>query len=392
MFRSCLNSICKFCKNKIARYVLLFLCYCILLPVFVNNKPIVCKNQSGWSFPFLSHGLAQDYENKKYDFVISPTCNYLPSDLDLDNTNYAAPLHDYAKNKKNNKVHWLGTDNVGRDVLSMYCYGIKNSILIAVSTVIISGFFGVFFGVILGWFNQKIKSSLLNKFFVYFGFLYIGYVLFYNIMYTPLLNNLSSIFLFITWLVLFFLGHKFMIPHLEKKLKLKQNYTIDFFGKLFFIISSFNIIPNLLIYVFVLSIIKPSMFNLIALLSITNFSDMALIIRSETLRIKNNLYVEAGIALGYSNIRIMVKHLLPNLWPFIITLCALSLSSVILTEAGLSFLGLGLDQNTQTIGTLLLSSKNNFEAWWITIPCILFIFIIALLFKDNTYRQINTLK
>ena len=380
-------------KYRLLIYGCFFLLYCALLPLLINNKPLVAKVNSNWIFPLLAN--STEHRIIKDDDVILPLCYYLPSDLDFSNTNYVSPfLKNNLIEQPTSKKHWLGTDYLGRDVLSMFCYGIKNSIIISVLAVILSGFIGVSIGLYLGYFQTNKKISALKKWSINLSVLYGLYLFIAFVAYSSLTDTLTiGVCLILCCIICsLFVWLRYVIPFLETRIKLALNSELNAAHALYFIISSLNIIPNLLIYVFVLSYLKPTMANLIFVFAFTNFADIALIIRAEVIKLKHSLYIEACYVLGYSKIRIVTKHILPNIWPSITLLCALNVSTIILTESGLSFLGLGLTQDTNTIGTLLNTAKNNVFAWWITVPCILFIFGVSLFFnsiyKSNTRLRI----
>lgn len=389
MYKNIGEYIKKLKNNRLFIFGCLFSIYCILLPLLVNNKPLIVKVNNTWHFPiFLNLNHEQSIINGD---IILPLCYYLPTDLDYNNTNYVSP---FQKNELSlnlsSKKHWLGTDHLGRDVFSMFCYGAKNSIIISFFSVFFSGVIGICIGLVLGYYQENEKISILKKCCIMASSIYVFYLFISIIFYSPFIDefNLSICIISLSIISILFLFIRYIIPFIELRFMLKMNVTHNTFNKFYFIISTLNIIPNLLIYVFILSYIKPTMVNLIIVFTFTNFSDIALIIRAEVLRLKNNLYIEACYALGYSKWRIMTKHILINLWTSIVSLCALNVSTIILIESGLSFLGLGLTQDTTTIGTLLNTTKNNIYAWWITVPCILFIFFVSLFF--NSLRNVDT--
>ncbi len=360
-----------------------FLIYCLLLPLLINNKPLVAKINSKWHFPIFSKSIT--HQHIQNTDVILPLCYYLPTDLDFDNTNYVSPFQiNNPAIQSTKKKHWLGTDHLGRDVLSMFCYGAKNSIVISLFSVILSGIIGVFIGLYLGYFKENKKISTLKKWSINLCILYGIYLVVAFLVYNSLDEklNIGVLKILCCMVCILYTWFCYVIPFIESKFKLGINKIFNASQIVYFIISSLNIIPNLLIYVFVLSYLKPTITHLIFVFAFTNFADIALIIRAEVLKLKHNLYIEACYALGYSKTRIVTKHILVNLWPSILSLCALNVSTIMLTESGLSFLGLGLTQNTSTIGTLLNTAKNNIYAWWIIVPCILFIFGVSLFFNS----------
>jgi len=111
--------------------------------------------------------------------------------------------------------------------------------------------------------------------------------------------------------------------------------------------------PLLVLALAIITVLGRSIPNLIVAIAIPIIPRTARIVRSSALAAKENVYVEAARALGSSHLRMMVRHLVPNVMaPFLIVLTA-QLGSAILTEASLSFLGLGTAEPTPSWGLML---------------------------------------
>ncbi|MEM1961390.1 MAG: ABC transporter permease [Sulfolobales archaeon] len=100
-------------------------------------------------------------------------------------------------------------------------------------------------------------------------------------------------------------------------------------------------LPTLPLIIILAAYIGPSLNNIVLVLAFFGWSGFARIVRAQVLSLRERPYVEAARAVGASGFRIMVKHILPHVIPLIIANMVLSATSAILTEAGLSFLGLG---------------------------------------------------
>lgn len=111
--------------------------------------------------------------------------------------------------------------------------------------------------------------------------------------------------------------------------------------------------PGILLTMTVASMLKPSAFTLISSISLTGWTGFARIVRAQVLSLKEREYITANIALGARSTRIIRSHLLPNLIPPVVITASFSLSSVILIEASLSFLGLGVLGEAPSWGSLL---------------------------------------
>lgn len=141
----------------------------------------------------------------------------------------------------------------------------------------------------------------------------------------------------------------------------------------------FLILPFLPLLIFLSFIIRPSIWNLVWLLSVFGWPGITKVVRSLALQIRESGYVEAAKALGASNMRILVRHVLPQTLPYAFANLALSVPAVIFSEASLSFLGLG-DPVLPTWGKILGDAQTGGAAvggywWWVVIPglCIILV-------------------
>ena len=125
-------------------------------------------------------------------------------------------------------------------------------------------------------------------------------------------------------------------------------------------------VPSLLIALLVLYILGPSFFNVVLVLAITRWMVYARVARGLVLSLRETLFVEASRSLGASNFRIIWKHLLPNISAPILVLATLELAVMLLTEASLSFLGLGIQPPDSSWGLMLSEGRTYLtSAWWL---------------------------
>lgn len=204
-------------------------------------------------------------------------------------------------------AHLLGTDDLGRDLLSRLIFGTQISLFVGISTVSIAMVVGVFLGVVAGYFG---------------GFL----------------DNIIMRYIDVQWAF-----------------------------------------PNFIIAVYLVAVFGQGLFNVIIAVSLAFIDDFARVARSMVLTIKEEQYIAAAKTVGASNQRIMWLHVLPNAAAPLIVVGTVSISYAILAEAGLSFLGLGVNPSTPTWG-LILSEGRSFisRAWWIGVFPGLFIMLTVL--------------
>lgn len=126
--------------------------------------------------------------------------------------------------------------------------------------------------------------------------------------------------------------------------------------------------PNFIIAVYLVAVFGTGLSNVIVAITLAFLDDFARIVRGMVLTLRTMDYVTASRAIGSSNWRIMVRHILPNAAAPIIVQATVSISAAILAEAGLSFLGLGVKPSTPTWGLILSDARTFFSrGWWLAV-------------------------
>ena len=126
--------------------------------------------------------------------------------------------------------------------------------------------------------------------------------------------------------------------------------------------------PMFLVAILLLSLLGPSVGILLVVLPCLVWPIFARVVRAEALRLREETFIEASIATGCSTSTILGRHLLPNVAPRILVLCVVEIGHVMLSEAGLSFLGVGVQPPDTTWGLLISEGRPLLAvAWWLTI-------------------------
>jgi peptide/nickel transport system permease protein len=149
-------------------------------------------------------------------------------------------------------------------------------------------------------------------------------------------------------------------------------------------------LPYILLIIAIVAVLGQSTRNIIIILGVTTWVDYARIIRSEVLSLREREFIMAAKALGVSNLRIIFSHLLPNVGPSCIVMATLEIGRIMLSEAGISFLGLGVPPPTVTWGGMLADGRTYiFTSWWLaTFPglalmsTVLGVFMVGDWFRD----------
>ncbi|MFW6199208.1 MAG: ABC transporter permease [Gemmatimonadota bacterium] len=137
--------------------------------------------------------------------------------------------------------------------------------------------------------------------------------------------------------------------------------------------------PRLVLLIAVIAMLEsPSIFLIIAVLGLTLWPSSARIVRGEVLALREREFVEAARALGFSAPRILGRHVLPNALAPVIVAATLGIGNTIVLEAGLSFLGIGVQPPTPSWGNMVADGRTRLlEAWWIsTFPGLAIVFVV----------------
>lgn len=158
------------------------------------------------------------------------------------------------------------------------------------------------------------------------------------------------------------------------------------------IINIFLMVPSFFLIIIVVSIYGSSLFNTIVVIGLTSWTGTARLMRAQTISLKERTFIKSAKTIGESDFSIIFKHIIPNgIYP-IIADSTLAISSAILMEASLSFLGLG-DPNVVSWGKLIAHGKGYLtKGWWITTfagLCIVFTVLSFHLIAEGINKLMN---
>ena len=138
---------------------------------------------------------------------------------------------------------------------------------------------------------------------------------------------------------------------------------VDLIGERF--IEILMALPGLIFAYMLVIVLGPSMWTVILALSITRIPTVARTVRSVVLIVKQTMYIEAAKAIGVSQVRIMWKHILPQCVAVVIVLITINVGAIIIAEASLSYLGVGINPPTPSWGKMLAEAGEQlYPLWW----------------------------
>ncbi len=398
---------------KSLSFSFLWLCFLILLTFFANfianDKPLYAQYNKKSYFPVVydilyhlelyqwdSELMNKDWKKLNLENAIWTLIPFSAEQLDMENSPASPPLS-VLKVKEKKFYHYLGTDELGRDIASGLIYGTRYAIIISLSATFIATILGVLLGAIAGfWGDYDFKVSRYSLFISlsigFWAFFMSFYARSYSItdalsqnFYLFLWEILKSIFLCFSVILLFwkslsflekrysFLSHKIAIPLdiiISRLIEIKLS------------------IPILLLVIILIAVAKPSLLLLISIIAFGQWTIFARLIRAEILKIKNLDYISSAKNQGFSQFIILMKHVIPNALPPIWVSISFAIAAAILIESALSFLGLGV--NYTSWGSLLKSGRNNLNAWWLIVfpGFMIFFTIFALNNLSDQLRKI----
>lgn len=260
----------------------------------------------------------------------------------------------------NNKTYKLGADKFGRDILSRLLFGLRVSISVGFIAVLISLTIGISIGSTAGYYrNDRIKVSKagISATLLAIVLLVVKLAVFpaWKLPLTGLIGFLASIALFLLLIYLLRSAIKMMFRPLRERVFLPYD---DF---AMWVINVVWSIPTILLAMalsFALGTWLESFWVIYIAVGLSMWVEVARIVRGQVMGVRELEYVQAGRGLGFNNARIISRHILPNIIGPIMVIMAANFAAAILIEAGLSFIGIGVQPPKPSWGIMLSENRN----------------------------------
>ncbi len=377
-------------SSRYALYALVFILFVAVFADFIaNDKPLYCRYEGRVYFPVLRTCFFQQmprewpeamqrnqWKEMEYESVIWPLIPYSASELDARNARFTGPFGKQHIPSLRFR-HWLGTDQLGRDLLAGMIYGTRIAMLVGFTSMSIAALLGIFLGGLAGYFGDErlqvtplqLILTLLGLFLGFFyAFVVRGYALQTALSEGRVILPLITSLLLLIGIPVFLnrLGARLgSLPFLAKAGK-KRPLPIDML--VMRLIELINSIPDLLLILAIVAILpKPSILYIMVVIGLITWTGIARFVRAELLQIREQNYIWSARVMGFPEKHILWKHALPNALGPVWIAIAFGFAGAILTEATISFLGLGLAPDEVSWGSLLRSARSNISAWWMAV-------------------------
>ena len=393
----------QFKKNKIALVSFYFLIILVFIAIFApylaNDRPLYCEFEGNTLYPAFAEDTRTDsiFNNSgefvkvlQYDItdwrqlnltkVVWAPIPYSPESMDRYNRDYASPGGKQRYKSPDGEIldipnrfrHKLGTDGIGRDLASGLIHGTRISLMVGIVSMGIAALIGIILGALAGFFgDNRLKMKRIKYYFTLIG-IFLG--LFYGFgirkyeissgFNDSFTNGLFEITISLFWFATVVIVMRFFSKFINLGSLKKEIYVpIDTFVSRG--IELLNSIPRLILIITISAVVEPSIWIVMVIIGVTGWTGIARFTRAEFLRIRSLEYIQAAQSLGFTSVRTIFKHALPNALAPVFVSIAFGIASAILIESGLSFLGIGVPDDIVTWGQLLNLGRQNLEAWWL---------------------------
>lgn len=349
-----------------AGFLLCLIILSLMTPLLKGDRPIILKTgQETYFFP-------KDFSRTTSSDSVWQVWPLIPiSEKNIDlKRRLLAPMS-VSSQGENAIRHWAGTDHLGRDVAAGLIGGIWYALSIGFGVMMISLIIGIVLGASSGWYgDQQIRWSPAG------GIIRIVSLIIFIILSIHWMDLFqmkalsgSAITVMICGGLCVLLIILYFIHTFENKRKLNKlwiKFPLD--SAISRIIEWLTAIPALLIILALTAIVKQqSIWTMIGIISILTWPLSARLVRSEVLRKKYQPYLQQVSHQEVPFIRVLIRDLLPNIWTPLITVFAFGFSGVIMLDATLSFLSLGLPIEQVNWGNQLGGIRRHPEAWWLVV-------------------------
>jgi peptide/nickel transport system permease protein len=358
-------------------------------PLVANEKPYYCKLDGNRYYPLFSKineatlsvlhpaHAPVDWYTTEFESIWRAPVPYSHHTIDLKSGIHVSPFDAQAKGHRFR--HWLGTDIAGRDVLAGMIRGCRVSLLIGLGSMLLAMLIGVPLGTMAAyWGNKEKKISRMQVLMIAMLMVMVALVLFLPV---------ATVWKWIVVMVIAAGGY-----YLFKKTFYQRRATVSLPVDQWVMggISIVDGFPAMFLILILIALLPVKGWLVVLLvIALLRWPMMARYIRAEVFRMKESNYIKAAQIVNLPDWRIMTRHIIPYAFRPVMVSFIFGVSSAILAESTLSFLGIGLPVEEINWGRLLAQSRNHFDAWWLVLfpGCALFFTLLSLYTIGNAWEK-----
>lgn len=364
--------------------IVVMIMFSIFARAITSGRPLYCVYKSEHHFllwgesitksSILQQDLVQlaqnDFSKLQYDFVMWPLFHYDPFKINL-NYSWQKPL----TINGDMRLFLCGSDDVGRDVFSACLYGLQNSLMFAMLGLLISFFVGVIPASIISFFHIfKTKFSIYSWGILILIFLLVNYYLAFFINYKYISPQHIGLGLFIIVSLLLLAYGIRQRPPLR---------YVEVDNGLLFIMIVMQSIPTLMLFIAMSQMMpQANVYMMSCLIGIIYAPILIKYVRYYTWTASQHNFIGSQHAMGYHSMKIYWSTVLPIVMRSMASIFAFAICNMILLEAALRFLGIGLSVSDISLGSMLHQARNHNAAWWLVVfPGIMIYWITSSFYK-----------
>jgi peptide/nickel transport system permease protein len=370
-------------------FILVVMVIAIIGPLIANEKPYRCKLEGVIYYPLFSGTTEAElsarhpavspvnWRTTVFESIWFPPIPYSFSTIDLRTGNHISPVSKQPLPLRFR--HWLGTDILGRDVLAGMIRGCRISLLIGVGSMLLALLIGVPVGSASAyWGNRDWKITWYQL---------IAGCIFLFLLCCVWIFHLSLAQEMFFSILIFIIGMLTWIGLRNVKSK-KISFPLDTF--VMGLISTIDSFPGLFIIMVLLVMIPvKGWITVMTAIALLRWPVMARYMRAEVFKLKESNYIKSAKLLNLSDLHILRRQLIPFAFRPVMISFIFGISSAILAESALSFLGIGLPAEEVNWGRLLSQSRNHFDDWWLVLfpGCAIFFTMLSLYTIGNALQK-----
>lgn len=363
-------------------------------PWLANEKPYYCRLDGQSYYPLFS-GITESnlsgrhpshapvsWKSTSFQAIWRTPIPYSHTTIDLDTGVYGHPLGHQSVSGRYR--HWLGTDALGRDVLAGMIRGCRVSLWIGLGSMLLALLIGIPLGAAAAWWGNHGWTMTLMQCIMSFVIVLALWFIWLTPISWMVKGGLSVALL----LIFYFVQTRGAGPD-------QKGISVPLDQIVMGVISILDGIPGIFLILILVAIVPfKGWLVIMIIIALMRWTTMARYMRAEVFKMRETNYIRAARVLNIPSIRILRAQIIPFAFRPVMVSFVFGVSTAILTESSLSFLGIGLPAEEINWGRLLAQSRGHFEAWWLVVfpGMAIFLTLLCLYGIGNAWQKLLIMK